>query len=210
MADDTTATSDQTTNDASQTSDASNGEGQQQGNAGTFTQADIDRVVRQRLARAEKDWQAKADEARRQAAMTEEEKLKAKVAEADQRAQDAEARAAARLVAAEARVQAASLGVKPERIAAVLKLADLTGVGLGEDGEPQADALKSAIGNVLRDYPEFKGGGQAASVGGGSNPAGGGGNQQQAPDMDAAIASGNPTTINAAFEALLRTTQRGR
>lgn len=143
--------------------------------AKTFTQADIDRVVQQRLARERKEWEAKLDEERKQASMSEAEKLKAQVTAAEAKATEAANLAAQRVIRAEAKLHAVALGIKPERADMALRLADLSGVELGDDGEPDAGAIKTALEKVLADLPELKGAANGA-VGGGSNPANGSGN----------------------------------
>lgn len=148
----------------------------------TFTQADLDRIVTERLNR-------------QKAQFGDYDALKAKAADFDklqdankselEKAQEAarkaeEARVAAlstantRLIAATAKVTATELGVKPERIAAALKLADLSAVAVGDDGEPDAAAVKAAIEKVLADVPELKAaaGGSTTST---ANPARGAG-----------------------------------
>lgn len=98
-------------------------------------------------------------------------KAEAEKAEAEKRASERESAALERVVKAEAKLTAHGLGVKPERVAAVIRLSDLSEVEV-TDGEPDADALKSAIEATLADYPEFKAASQ--SVGGsGSKVAGG-------------------------------------
>lgn len=151
--------------------------GNDDGNKGdnkTFTQAELDAILSKRLARERKQWEQQVEDAKKKAAMDETERLKAEKAEAEQKAQAAQAAANQRLIKAEAKVQAAALGVKPERIDYAIRLADLSGVEVGDDGEPDAKAVKAAIEAVLRDVPELKG--VSGSVGTGSNP-GGDGNQ---------------------------------
>jgi len=123
----------------------------------TFTQDELDALISSRLARAKRQWEADAEEARKKEQMTAEERLKAEKEEAERKAQDAQTAANQRIIAAEAKVLAVSLGVKPERVAYALKLADLSAVEVDENGDPDADAIKAAIETVINDLPELKG-----------------------------------------------------
>lgn len=123
----------------------------------TFTQEELDRLIQQRLQRERKKWEQQLEEERKKAAMTEAERLKVEKEEAERKAREAQQQAAQRLVQAEAKVVALELGVKPDRIPYVLRLADLSGVDVGDDGVVDAKALRDAIEAVLRDVPELKG-----------------------------------------------------
>lgn len=138
---------------------AGGGDGGSAGKGGgkTFTQDDLDAILAKRLARERKQWEQQLEEERKKAAMTETEKLKAEKEDAERRAQEAQMAANQRLIHAEARVQAVTLGIKPERIAYALKLADLSGVEVDEQGNPDAAAIKAALEAVLNDLPELRG-----------------------------------------------------
>lgn len=123
----------------------------------TFTQEDLDRLIQQRLQRERKKWEQQLEEERKKAAMTEAERLKAEKEEAERRAQEAQASANQRLINAEARVQAVTLGIRPERVAYALKLADLSAVDVDDSGNPDEAAIKAALEAVLKDLPELKG-----------------------------------------------------
>lgn len=144
------------------------------GGAKTMTQAEIDAMIEKRLARARKQWESEQEEARKKEQMSAEERLKAEKEEAERRAQEVQAAANQRLINAEARVQAVTLGIKPERIAYALKLADLSGVEVDGQGNPDAAAIKAALEAVLNDLPELKGT-QAPGKSGSEFTGGGGG-----------------------------------
>lgn len=156
---------------------------EQQTQEGVYrSQEEFDAAFSKRLERERKklreEIQKEADEAAKKAKMDEAERLKAEKEEVENNAKARESAANQRIVRAEAKVQAASLGVKPERVKTVLKLTDLSDVEVGDDGEPDADALRQAIEATINEYPEFKTGG--TNVGGsGSNPANGGGNDPE-------------------------------
>lgn len=119
----------------------------------TFTQSELDAIVADRLARERKkygdydDLKTKlsefeqAEEERKKAQMTETERLTAELAEAQKKASEAEeARQIAlssinqRLIESEFKAQARDANIPAERLAAALKLADLSGATVGEDG----------------------------------------------------------------------------
>lgn len=147
------------------------GEGGQGGTAGgkTFTQEELDAIVTKRLGREQKTWEAKLEEEKKKANMTEQEKLKAAAEESEKKSKTAIEAANKRLVTAEAKVQAAALGVKPEKIAYVLKLADLSGADVDDKGNVSEKVVKQAIEAVLKDLPELKAGGPGG-VNLGGNP----------------------------------------
>jgi len=121
----------------------------------TITQEELDRIIQQRLQRERKKWEQQIEEERRKAAMTEAERLKAEKEEAERKAQEAQAAAHRRIIQAEAKAQALALGVRPERIEYALRLADLSEVDVGDDGEPDVAAIKAALEKVLNDLPEL-------------------------------------------------------
>lgn len=140
-----------------------NGDGDQNNNAGggaaKFSQEDVDAIITKRLAREQKAWEAKLEEEKKKANMTEQEKLKAAAEEAEKKGKVAVDAANARIIAAEAKVQAAALGVKPEKVAYVLKLADLSGVAVDDNGNIDEKEVKKAVEKVTKDLPELLAGG---------------------------------------------------
>jgi hypothetical protein len=114
---------------------------------------------RTRLRKLEKqsEQQQQAEEQARRAKMEESERLKLEKQEAEQRAQDALGRANKRVINSEARALAASRGVSSERLAYVVRMADLSGVEVDDDGNADTETLTSAIDRVLEDIPEFTG-----------------------------------------------------
>ena len=139
------------------------------GDQKSFSQADVDRVVSQRLAREQKSWETKLEERTKQANMTAEEKLKAAAQEAEGKGKAAIEAANGRLVHAEARIVASDLGVPAAKIPYLLKMADLSAAEVDDKGELNAKAVKQAIEAVLKDLPELKGAG-AGSANLGGNP----------------------------------------
>ncbi|AWB45282.1 scaffolding protein [Paenibacillus sp. CAA11] len=135
----------------------------------TFTQAELDQIIADRIARERKkvekfadydDIKAKltdlekAEEARKKAELTETERLQAELEEARKKAQEAEeakngalTAANQRLINAEFRALAREHKIPADRVAAALKLADLSGATVGDDGNPQGveDAIKALV-----------------------------------------------------------------
>lgn len=122
-----------------------------------LTQAQVDAIVEKRLGKAKKSWEKEQADAAEKAKMTEADKLKAEKAEAEQDAADKATAADARVIRSEAKVAAVAAGVRPDRAAAFLRVIDLDGIEIGDDGEPDAAAIKAAIETTLKDFPEFKG-----------------------------------------------------
>ncbi|WP_449600305.1 phage scaffolding protein [Paenibacillus sp. Marseille-Q9583] len=128
----------------------------------TFTQADLDRVVAERLARDRKGREdyddiktkltalEKAETERKKAELTDAERLEAEKAEALKKAQEAEERGNARETAANQRIinaefksLAREANVPADRLAAALKLADLSAVTVDDEGN--AVGVKEAV-----------------------------------------------------------------
>lgn len=134
-----------------------NTEQAQQPQGRTFTQDDVEKLIHKRVMQERKAWEAKQEEETKRAQMSAEEKLKADLSAAEQRGKQALQEADNRVVRAESRVVAVALGIKPERVSAALKLADLSQVTVDETGEPDGAAIKAALEAVLTDLPELKG-----------------------------------------------------
>lgn len=132
----------------------------------TFTQAELDKIIGDRLKRERKDWETKLEDEKKKAAMTEADKLKAEREEADKHAAAKTEAANKRIITAEAKLALQAAGIKPERIPAALKLADLSSVIVGDDGEPDAGAIKAAVARVSKDFPEIITGGRMPKAGG--------------------------------------------
>lgn len=118
----------------------------------TFTQADLDRVAAKTRAEEKK----KFEDERKKAEMTEAERLMAEKAEAEKRTADLQGQLNTVKIEAEAKVQAAAAGVKPEHLAYVLRLADLSGVSVNDSGAVDGVAVKTAIEAVLTSLPALK------------------------------------------------------
>lgn len=132
----------------------------------TFTQAEVDEIVTKRLTRDRKgredydDIKAKlsaleeAEAEREKAKLSETERLEAEKSAAVQAAEDAKAErdkaleaANKRLVNAEFKTLARESNIPADRLSAALKLADLSGVTIDEDGNVQGveDAVKALV-----------------------------------------------------------------
>lgn len=120
-----------------------------------LTQAELDAMIAKASGRAAKDTEKRLKDEASRASLDEVERLKLEKQDADQKAADATARANARLVAADAKLAAQTAKVKSDRIDAFLKLVDLSGVEVDDDGNVDTKALKKLIDAGVKDYPEF-------------------------------------------------------
>lgn len=151
------------------------------GNAGdkSFTQADLDRIVAERLAREKakfgdyEDLKRKAAEFDKgqQAQLSEQEKLKAELEAEKAKGSKATEAANQRMMKAELKLQAAAQGVPADRIAAVMKLADTAALKVGDDGE--VVGAEEAIKACLKANPFLLAGIQGGANLGGNPGAGG-------------------------------------
>jgi hypothetical protein len=109
----------------------------------TFSQADIDRVVADRLAREKAKYADYADlKKKAAAAMTEQERA---VAEAEQRGRSAaQVAVGSRLVKAEFKSLGAEAGIAKDALDGFLEYADLARF-VAEDGEPDVKAIGNAV-----------------------------------------------------------------
>jgi len=80
-------------------------------------------------------------------------------------------------------VQAAQANVKPDRIKAFLKLVNSSGITV-VDGVPDETAVKTAIGNTLKEFPEFLS--KPGNDNGGEDFGSGGGGQKDLGSMSMA------------------------
>lgn len=118
------------------------------------------------LARERKAWQQQQADERKKAEMSEAERLKAEKAEAEKRVTETQTAANARIIKTEARAALADAGVNHERRDYALRMLDLSGIDVDEQGDVDAKALRGAIDALLKDVPELRavsGGGAAGS-----------------------------------------------
>ncbi len=137
-------------------------EGQQDakpgGEEGKFTQADLERMLSERLKRERKKWDEEKQEIEKRAKMDEQERIKAEKEDAEKRAQEAEARA----IQAQRRADLAGKVADPQ---AALRLID-EDTHVTEDGAVNVDKL-------LESYPFLapqRQGPAPTSTGGGTTP----------------------------------------
>lgn len=124
--------------------------------ARTFTQAELDSIIADRLNREKAKYQdydalRQFKETAEQASKSEVEKLTERAAKAEAEARETQERYLARTLDAEARAVAATLGfTKPN---AAVKLADLTKAV--NDGEVDAEAIHKALTALASEMPEL-------------------------------------------------------
>lgn len=137
----------------------------------TLTQTEVDKIVEARLARDRKKWeteyQAKIEDERKKAAMTETEKLKAAKEEAEARATKVLAEANEILVRAEVKATAAEMGLVDGD--AAYALVDRDSIEL-KDGK--VTGVKAALEALVKAKPWLQGERKGGPVGSGTIPAG--------------------------------------
>lgn len=119
----------------------------------TFTQDELGAIVKRERAAAERAAKARFDDEAKRAAMSAEERLRAELEAERKNSADAATRANAVLVRAEAKVAAAAAGAAGENAEAVIKLADLGSIEVGEDGAVDAKAVEAAVTQVKGKFP---------------------------------------------------------
>ena len=161
-----------------------------QGKRLELTQDELDRLIARRLKRAEADWAAKVESERKQAEMTESEKLQAAARAAEERAAQAAQQANARIVRAEMRVALAAAGVAAQKLDRAVRLVDLDSIDVLETGEPDAKAITAQVQALLQEWPELTG--QTSKSGGGEF---GGGNAGEPPITEELIEKMDTATL---------------
>lgn len=143
--------------------DSSSNSGQESEPEKKFSQADLDKAIKDRLARENKKFQKQIDDLKKQftAGGDSEGNADAGGNQDDQSsANDQSARLLAaanlRLVEATATTEAVKLGADPKFIADVVKLANLSDIEIGENGEIDSAKISKAIDEVLKRVPAFK------------------------------------------------------
>lgn len=137
-----------------------------------FTQADLDRILGEKLGKEKTKYEAQLKELQESAGKTELEKVTAERDRYKTQAESGTKTAGERLVQAEAKVAAVTLKARPDRVAQVIKQADLAGA-VGDDGEVDDAKVQAAIEKVLADFPEWKATpGKSGNEVGGNDPDG--------------------------------------
>ncbi|MGX8702066.1 hypothetical protein [Caproiciproducens sp.] len=120
-----------------------------------YSQADVDAAVESRLARERRKWER-------------EHPAPKKKGEGDKKDQDKDeqpaddgsaaklAAANQKLVQAEAKSVALTLGVKADRVAYAVRMADLSAIDVDDELGVDSEAVKKAMEQVLKDIPELK------------------------------------------------------
>jgi len=121
-----------------------------------LTQAGLDRIIAERLAKERKMFEQQLAEVQATAGKTELEAAQIKAQQAEERVGSVTKESAQRVAGAEAKLAAHLAGAKKDRLEAVLKQADLTDA-VAADGTVDSAKVQTAIDKVLADYPEWKG-----------------------------------------------------
>lgn len=111
----------------------------------TFTQAEVDRIVQERLARVKVTPQN-----------TQVDKLVQQPQTVDTSAFDAQiAEVRSQLVSAKVESVMATSGIKPEKIERAARLVDLSKC-VNKDGAPDTEKIRKEIDELVKDFPELK------------------------------------------------------
>ena len=121
-----------------------------------LTQAELDAMIEKRQARDRAKWEKELKVEAEKAKMDEATRLTAEKAEAEAKATEATTRANSRLVTAEAKLAASAAGVPADRVAAFVKLADLSDIEVDDDGEIDTKALTKVVKATLDANPFLK------------------------------------------------------
>lgn len=139
----------------------------------TLTESQVNAIIAKEKAKAEKaarsKWEAEQAEKERQANQTAEERAKESERVAKEAAKEAEARANTRIVRADAKGVAQTLGFRPDRISEVLQFADLSDVTVNDAGDADVKAISAALKPLLERFPEWKADAKGKDIGGGFN-----------------------------------------
>jgi len=137
-------------------------EGKDKTSEKTFTQADVDKMIKTRLDRESKK-QAKALEDFKKSFngggdddSSTDSQNQEQSSEAEQKATAALAKANQRLIEAQATIEAVKLGVDSKYTQEAVKLADLSEVTIDDNGAIDASAISKALSEVLKRVPVFK------------------------------------------------------
>jgi hypothetical protein len=133
--------------------DAGDGEAQQR----TYTREEYEKGVQRRLARQERklreDLKTEAEEQAKRERMDETTRLRTEKEESERKAQAVVKAAQDKLVLAEAKAQAAALGVPQDSLKYISRLVDISDVDVDVDGTPDEEAIREAVEQVLKDVP---------------------------------------------------------
>lgn len=121
----------------------------------SMTQDELDALIEKRLARERHKWEREHPGTKKTGEEQKDQK-KDDTAAGDGGAAKIAA-ANHRLVQSEAKAVALTLGVKPERTAYAVRMADLSHVDVNDELGADGEAIKKAMEQVLKDIPELKG-----------------------------------------------------
>lgn len=146
-------------------------------------------AVRPKLDAERQKWEADLKALAEAENQTAEERARSEAEQARREADEVIAKANERLVAAVAREVALDAKANPARVDALLRLADLSDVTVGDDGQVDRKAAAAAVTKALDEYPEFRAGATAATNGASGGDFNGTSRQGQPKDLSEAIAA---------------------
>lgn len=119
-----------------------------------FSQADLDDAIDKRLARERRKWEREHPEAKKADDGKKDQEKDDKTADDGSAAKIAAANQ--KLVQAEAKAVALTLGIKSDRVAYAVRMADLSKIDVDDELGVDSEAIKKAMEQVLKDIPELK------------------------------------------------------
>jgi len=122
----------------------------------TFTEADVQKIIDKTIARERSKNEAKYKAELEKANMDEVERIKAELAERDAEISKLKQSVVERDLKVEAQNTALKLGVKPDKIEKLLRIAKLDGDDLIIEGKIDSDVLTETLSKELDELPEFK------------------------------------------------------
>lgn len=122
----------------------------------TFTEAELQAELDRVAAKVRAEEKTKADKQRELDEMTQLERAEASATESEEKLTSVTQELAWVKTESEIRVQALAAGVKPEHLAHVLKLVDLEGISINDEGVVDTVAVKASVDKVLESVPALK------------------------------------------------------
>lgn len=152
------------------------------------SQEEFDRQIEDRLKRARNQWERESGISE---ALRERDEARTATTQAESDAFD-------RLLRRDARDALVGMNVKdPKRQQLIMKLADLSSVEAGPDGEPNKKAITDALKALHKDTPEVFGEGATVAD---AAPDGDAGGDENAPLTEASVAAMSPEEVNSNWD----------
>lgn len=117
----------------------------------TFTQSELDAIIKKRLAEQEKRFKADSEKEK----MNEIDRIKAEKQEVENKQKETENRLKQTRLETLVLKFATKAGIKPERIDYVLRMLDVSEINFDEELKPDSKQVESAIAELVKTIPEL-------------------------------------------------------